>query len=103
MANYRDCKLDLSGDAKKFCPNCGTQVGVDKDIYHVLGDGLIGKVKEILTDTKVKRVVIKEDKGKFYFQFPLLGVRARAAALVVLVARTIHLFGIPTRLADVYY
>ena len=53
MANCKDCKLDLPDDAK-FCPNCGTQVGVDKDIYHVSGDGLIGKVKEILNDAKVK-------------------------------------------------
>jgi hypothetical protein len=39
-------------------------VGVDKDIYHMSGDGLIGKVKEILNDAKVKRVVIKDEKGK---------------------------------------
>ena len=79
MANCRDCKLDLPNDAK-FCPNCGTQVGVDKDIYHVSGDGLIGKVKEILNDAKVKRVVIKDDKGKVLLSIPVTWGAASAAA-----------------------
>ena len=70
MVNCTDCKSDLPDDAK-FCPNCGTQVGVEKDIYHVSGDGLVGKVKEILNDAKVKRVVIKDDKGKVLLSIPV--------------------------------
>jgi hypothetical protein len=83
MANCKDCKLVLPDDAK-FCPNCATQVGVDKDIYHVSGDGLIGKVKEILNDAKVKRVVIKYDKDKVLLSIPVTWGAASAAALMVL-------------------
>ena len=46
-------------------------VAVDKDIYHVSGDGLIGKGKEVLNDAKVKRVVIKDDKGKVLLSIPV--------------------------------
>ncbi len=48
------------------------------------GDGLIGKVKEILNDAKVKRVVIKDDKGKVLLSIPVTWGAASAAALMVL-------------------
>jgi hypothetical protein len=48
----------------KFCSNCGMQVGIEKDVYNVSGEGLVGKVKEIINDAKVKRINIKDDKGK---------------------------------------
>jgi hypothetical protein len=37
----------------------------------VSGDGLIRKVKEILNDAKVKRVVIKDDQGKVLLSIPV--------------------------------
>jgi CBS domain-containing protein len=77
------CKSEVPLDAK-FCPNCGTQVGVKRDVYKVSGDGLIGKVKEILNDAKVKRVVIKDDKGKVLLSIPVTWGAAGAAALMVL-------------------
>src|SRR5690242_15766287 len=46
----------------KFCSNCGMQVGIEKDVYNVSGEGLVGKVKEIINDAKVKRINIKDDK-----------------------------------------
>ena len=57
---------------------------MDKNIYHVSGDGLIEKVKAILNDAKVKRVVIKDDKGKVLLSIAVTWGTASAAALVVL-------------------
>jgi hypothetical protein len=83
MLNCTVCKSEVPSDAK-FCPNCGTQVGVKRDVYKVSGDGLLGKVKEILKDAQVKRIVIKDDKGKVLLSIPVTWGAASAAALVVL-------------------
>ena len=45
---------------------------------------LIGKVKEILNDAKLKRVVVKDDEGKVLLSIPVTWGAASAAALVVL-------------------
>ena len=42
---------------------------MQKDVYQVSADGLVGKVKEILRDAKVKRIVIKDEKGNYYCPF----------------------------------
>lgn len=83
MINCTDCKSEVPYDAK-FCPNCGRQVGVKRDVYKVSGDGLVGKVKEIMKDAKVKRIAIKDDKGKVLLSIPVTWGAAGAAALVVL-------------------
>jgi hypothetical protein len=59
-----ECNAELSADSR-FCQNCGVQIGFRKDIYNdVTADGLVSKVKEIIRDARVKRVVIKDDRGK---------------------------------------
>jgi hypothetical protein len=83
MINCTDCKSEVPNNAK-FCPNCGAQVGLKRDVYKVSSDGLIGKVKEILNDVRVKRVVIKDHKGKLLLSIPVTWGAAGAAALVVL-------------------
>ncbi len=83
MGSCIDCESEVSDDAK-FCSNCGTQMGVTKDVYRVSGGGLIGKVKEILNDAKVKRIVVKDDKEKVLLSIPVTWGAAGAATLVVL-------------------
>jgi CBS domain-containing protein len=83
MANCTDCKRIVPSDAM-YCPNCGMQIGVKRTVYKVSGDGLLGKVKEIMKDVKVKRVVIKDDKDKVLLSIPVTWGAAGAAALVFL-------------------
>lgn len=83
MVNCADCKSEVPPDAK-FCSNCGAQIGVKRAVYKVSGDGLVGKVKEIMKDAKVKRIIIKDDKGKVLLSIPVTWGAAGAAALVVL-------------------
>jgi CBS domain-containing protein len=78
-----NCGTEVPSEAK-FCPNCGTQMGVKKDVYHVSGDGLVGKIKVILKDAKVKRIVIKDDKGRVLLSIPVPWGAAGAAAIVFL-------------------
>jgi hypothetical protein len=81
--NCTECGTEVPPEAK-FCGNCGTQIGVKKDVYQVSGDGLVGKEKEIQKDAKVKRIVIKDDKGEVLLSIPVTWGAAGAAALLFL-------------------
>ena len=70
MQKCNECGSDLPEQAK-FCPNCGAQIGMKKDVYQVSGESLVGKVKEIVKDANVKRIVIKDDKGKVLLSIPV--------------------------------
>lgn len=71
MLKCSDCGTDLPENAK-FCLNCGTEVAkIQKDVYQVPAEGLVGKVKEIIRDAKVRRVVIKDEKGKILLSIPV--------------------------------
>lgn len=43
--------------------------------FHVTGESLISKIKEILHEGNVRRIIIKDEKGTTYIEIPLtLGV-----------------------------
>jgi DNA-directed RNA polymerase subunit RPC12/RpoP len=83
-AKCSDCGTDLPEDAK-FCLNCGTEVAkIQKDVYQVSAEGLVGKVKEIIRDAKIKRVVIKDEKGQDTLVYPVTwGVTAAVVTLAL--------------------
>ena len=81
--NCKECGTEVSDEAK-YCIDCGTQAGVSKESYQVSGKNLIGKVKEILEDSKVKRIVVKNNKGNVLLSIPVTWGAAGAAALVFL-------------------
>jgi hypothetical protein len=82
-ARCRECQSELPSNAK-FCPNCGAQADIEKDVYNVSGEGLVGKVKEIINDARVKRINIKDDKGKLLLSIPVTWGAAGAVAIVAL-------------------
>jgi|SRR5215510_4777217 hypothetical protein len=77
------CKFSLPSGAK-FCPNCGSQVGLKRDVYNVTGDGLVGKVKEIIHDARVRRIVVKDEKGRILLSIPVTWSAAGAVAMITL-------------------
>lgn len=81
MANCRDCGANLPVDAL-FCPRCGAQAGLKKDIYEVSAEGLVGKVKEVINDAKVKRILVKDDKGKLLLSIPVTWGAAGTVAVL---------------------
>jgi hypothetical protein len=83
MAKCKECGTDLPAGAK-FCLNCGVEVGVRKDVYQVSAEGLVGKVKEIVRDAKVKRIVIKDEKGKVLLSIPVTWGAAGAVVTLAL-------------------
>jgi len=46
-----------------------------KDQFRVRGEDLLKKVKEVIREGNIRRIIIKDDKGKTYVEIPLtLGV-----------------------------
>lgn len=83
MVKCAECGNELPQDAK-FCPNCGTQIGLKKEVYEVSAGGLVGKVKEIIQDARVKRIVIKDESGKILLSIPVTWGTAGAVAMITL-------------------
>lgn len=81
MAKCGECGADLFGDAR-FCPRCGEQVGLKKDVYQVSAEGLVGKVKEVINDAKVKRILVKDEKGKLLLSIPVTWGAAGTVAVL---------------------
>lgn len=83
MTKCNDCGTDLPNEAK-FCLNCGAPAGVKKDVYRVSSEGLVGKVKEIMKDAKVKRIVVKDDEGRVLLSIPVTWGAAGAVVTLAL-------------------
>jgi hypothetical protein len=55
----------------KFCPVCGAPVArVTREEYSVSGSNLVDRVRELLHEVNVTRVIIKDDKGKVLLEIP---------------------------------
>jgi hypothetical protein len=55
----------------KFCPVCGAPVArVTREEYSVSGSNLVDRIRELLHEGNVTRVIIKDDKGKVLLEIP---------------------------------
>jgi uncharacterized protein DUF4342 len=83
MEKCQECKSKLPSNAR-YCPSCGSQAGLEKEVYRVSGEGLVGKVKEIVSDARVKRITVRDDKGKLLLSMPVTWGAAGAVAMITL-------------------
>jgi len=64
------CGAKLKED-DKFCYACGTTVAkVVKEEFTVSADDLIERVKELLHEGNVTRIIVKDEKGKVLLEIP---------------------------------
>ena len=58
-------------DYAKFCSLCGTKVSkVTTEEYSVSSDNLIERVKELLHEGNVTRIIVKNEKGETLVEIP---------------------------------
>jgi uncharacterized membrane protein YvbJ len=71
MEPCRKCGAPVAKDAN-FCSNCGASV---KDIrteeFKVSADDLVKTVKRLIHEGNVRRILIKDDKGKTLMDIPV--------------------------------
>jgi len=71
VANCERCGADLP-DGARFCPSCGTRVGkVITEEFSVSADDLVSKVKELIREGNVTRIVIRDERGKTLLDMPV--------------------------------
>jgi len=64
------CGVKLPSDAK-YCPSCGRPVeNIVTEKFSVSADNLIEKVKELIHEGNVTRIIIKDDKGRVLLEMP---------------------------------
>jgi CBS domain-containing protein len=64
------CGAPLSSESK-FCAVCGAAVAqVTTEEFTVSSDNLIERVKELLHEGNVTRIIVKDEKGKTLLEIP---------------------------------
>lgn len=62
--------MELLEDAK-YCPQCGARVGTTREEFSVSSEDLIKKVKDLIHEGNVTRVVVKDEKGQILVEMPV--------------------------------
>lgn len=70
MSYCSKCGTKLNAD-DVFCSSCGTKVEkISKEEYYVDSENLIERVKELLHDASVTRIIIKNEKDQVLLEIP---------------------------------
>ncbi len=70
MTYCTKCGAALKAD-EKFCPICGAPAPkFTSEEYTVTGSNLIDRVKELLHEGNVTRLIVKDDAGKTLLEIP---------------------------------
>lgn len=71
MAKCENCGADLVEGAR-FCSNCGVAVPkAVKEEFTVSSDDLGEKIKELLKEGDVTRIIVKDEKGTKLLEIPV--------------------------------
>lgn len=71
MTNCTNCDAELAPKAN-FCSKCGVAVGeVVKEEFKIESDDLVKTVKKLIHEGNVRRIIIKDEKGKVLLEIPV--------------------------------
>lgn len=70
MARCKSCDAELVEGAN-FCWKCGAPVSeAQEEKYVVPSDELVGKIKSLLHEGNVRRIIVKDEKGTKLLEIP---------------------------------
>ena len=70
MVHCAECGAELPKGAR-FCPSCGTAVDkIVKEEFSVSADDLVSKVKELIREGNITRIIVKDEEGKILLEIP---------------------------------
>ncbi len=71
MNNCRKCEAQLPNDAN-YCPHCGASVKeIRTEEFKVSADDLVKTVKHLVHEGNVRRIIVKDEKGKTLLDIPM--------------------------------
>ena len=78
-------------DKDKFCPICGAPTAkITREEFTVSGSNLVDRVRDLLHEGNVTRVIVKDEKGKTLRKIPerlaSLAVMARSLGIIAALA-----------------
>ena len=70
MVKCQSCHAELPETAR-FCSNCGVALSKTlREEFTVSSDDLVGKIKELLHEGDVTRIIVRDDKGRTLLEIP---------------------------------
>jgi DNA-binding Lrp family transcriptional regulator len=73
MTYCMECGFELPEDAR-YCSKCGVQVDASEwEEFQVSADDLISRVKELIKEGNIRRIVVRNDRGEKLIEFPVTG------------------------------
>ena len=70
MACCTACGKEVQEDSN-FCRHCGAPLRVKTENYTVSGDELVDRIKALIREGNVTRVVVKSEEGKTLLDIPV--------------------------------
>ena len=70
MLKCKSCGAELN-ESVRFCSSCGAFVGKSvKEDYTVSSEVLISRIKELLHEGDVTRIIVRDEKGRTLLEIP---------------------------------
>jgi len=71
MVYCKKCGVELADDAN-YCSSCGASVkDVRTEEFTISSDDLVKTVKKLIHEGNVRRIIIKDEKGKMLLDIPV--------------------------------
>ena len=71
LVHCEKCGVELPEGAR-FCPSCGARVGkIMKEEFSVSADNLVSKVKELICEGNITRIIIRDEEGRTLLEMPV--------------------------------
>ena len=96
MSYCRRCGTEID-EAARYCPNCGTHW----EEVTVAADDLVGRVRQLIAEGNVRKIVVRNEAGDLLLEIPVTAVAigtliapylAALGAIAAIVTRaTIHI------------
>lgn len=66
-----ECGKELP-DGARYCSQCGASVAVSEwEEFQVSADDLVGRVKELVREGNIRRVIVRNEKGETMLEIPV--------------------------------
>lgn len=70
MKYCKNCGKEVA-EVMNYCPSCGTSLKTVREEYSVSSDDLVKKIKELIHEGNVTRIIVKNEKNETLLEIPV--------------------------------